>query len=146
MIITELNGHILKRYKVTGGVIVSELIIKNIGSKASKLGECDEELDPTSIFCDNELEEVIVIAPRQPGSTYIPLVFPENSIDENITWESDGSGGINNNSSFRGELLCGEYKFKKIGDSYVMNITGLGAQYTNLPSAYYTTIFIRSYV
>lgn len=117
--ITALNGHFVNGYRVENGVFVSQFVRLASPSKSSATSktmtdpevDCDESLDPNSIFCDQQLSEVVITAPSTTTNTTTTLNFGPRGIDTtnwNISDPStsytgggtDSSGGTSNVNVF----------------------------------------------
>ena len=110
--ITNLQDEFIKAYKIIDGVIVSELLKKGNRNKQSfyqksskSSDDCDEDADKRDVFCNNSLEEVVIIVPR-PRSINYPLdylfVFKGygNVPSTGFDWNFSGSGNLSNNLIF----------------------------------------------
>lgn len=69
--ITELNGHFVNGYRIENGIFVSKFVrfAQNFKYDPASGGECDEDLDPRSIFCNQTLGEVVISAQSSPDPT-----------------------------------------------------------------------------
>ncbi len=102
------DGTFFDAYKIENGIVTKRLVPKNNVNTASFLSffllfqnsddDCDENLDPNSTFCDNELDEVTVTTSGGGGSSsifYVGYYYPDFlEIEEGAS----GGGGGNNSS------------------------------------------------
>ena len=97
------SGNYLGGYRVEKGKTTKKLVQKKQINKASILPlvlffqECDESLDPTSEFCDNELEEVVITANSNTGSNdYYYYFIDDQAPDEFGDGGNSGGDGDSN--------------------------------------------------
>jgi len=111
LIFTQLDGKLLSVYKIKNGIIDKAYRNKKFLNAARKTtaaktstDDCDEDY-ATGEFCDNELDEVVIVANSQ--SNYMPISYiyipssPSYSyepVDNSIGW-SFGGGGSSGGSS-----------------------------------------------
>ena len=92
------SGTYLFGYKVEDGKAISRFVPKKTINTASIFSfmylfqsECEEDYDPSSTFCDNELDEVVISSGDSGGSEGTPYVsaFAKDTVNEG----EDGGGG-----------------------------------------------------
>ena len=80
MIITDLGGSFLNGYRLSRDTLVSQFIAKaekgNDNQKLKNGTDCDENYNPGSTFCEEELEEVVITGESHPvDDVPIELLF-----------------------------------------------------------------------
>ncbi len=111
--ITDLNGKFLKRYRVKDGLFTSQFFLKD---KNNKLEDCTGDGWGDGLGCEQELEEVVLIAPEQPANT-VPVAGIYDSPDyQDSSLYEDQSGYIGYNSDEKKDIgpSCESFNFTKI--------------------------------
>lgn len=102
-----LQGKFITGLKIENSLITKKLYSKKNVNKASLLGfisffndDCNENLDPNDIFCDNQINEVVITSNRNSyNSSAFTVIFGDGGGDDDSTWwydnyfDNGGSGG-----------------------------------------------------
>ncbi len=113
IIITDLEGSFLNGYRLSNDTLVSQFVAKaekstNSNNKRMKNGtDCDENYNPGSTFCEEQLEEVVITGESHPvDDVPIELLFlsdgtPYYFDPNNVIYGGGGDGeyGGSSNSS-----------------------------------------------
>lgn len=89
-------GSYLKGFKISNGLITHELVASNgVSSRTTEEDDCDEDLDGSSTFCDNTLDEIVISTPINETPRYVVINYYDFTDGSN----SGGSTGGGNDSS-----------------------------------------------
>lgn len=160
----KFDGRFIDAYKVNDGVVVKRLLPEIEIDQASLFSflsllqeDCDEDLDPNSEFCDNDLEEIIIETQVSYGTLYFFINL--NPIEEIATdGDDDNTGGGGSNDGDGAEVnvdnvppSCESFDYTMIGGTnwqvaavsgirelfYVFNWECTGFDYGHVPQALY---------
>ncbi len=127
IITTDIAGNFLMGYKMQSGYLLatytSKIENKSKTKNNQKSGECNEDLNTNSDFCEQDLEEVIITTAYKPPVTYIAYtsIVPPVTEDEYPTsggYTSGGGGGSSPTTTENPPPSCKSFDFKNVATDW----------------------------